>query len=82
MYHMRNVIVRKYYSYIFYETTRIRDVKIVGKEDFENFKKALDEIKNKKTYKVLVFDSLRIDHIKSNFNGGFNYDTEKKSRNV
>lgn len=61
---MRNIIARKYYNHIFYETTRIGDVKIVGKEDFEKFKKALDEIKNKKTNKVLVFDSLGAYHIK------------------
>lgn len=64
---MRNIIARKYYNHIFYETTRIGDVKIVGKEDFEKFKKALDEIKNKKTNNVLIFDSLRTEDVKSDF---------------
>jgi hypothetical protein len=59
---MRNIIVRKHYNHIFYEDIEIGigigDVKIINKEDFKNLKKALNEIRNKKTNKVLVFDSL------------------------
>ncbi len=50
--------VRIYYNHIFYEDIEIGDIKTISEEDVENFKKTLDEMKNKKTYNVLVFDSL------------------------
>lgn len=51
------MIVRKYYNHIFYEDVEVGDIKLVNKKDFENFKNAVNEIKNNGDNKVFIVDS-------------------------